>query len=65
MPDGDLINTRFMNYFDQNSGNRCETGVSVPCDTVINLAPNLVEKVIAKHRNVLYRPYQPYCELRG
>ena len=64
MPDEDVIDTRFMKYFDQDRGNRCEIGFSAPYDTVVNLASNLVEKAISKHKKGLDRPYRTDCELR-
>lgn len=65
MPDKDVINIRFINYFDQDNGSRCKTGFSVPYDTVINLTRSLLGKAICKHRKVLDRSYRPDCELRG
>ena len=64
MPDKDIINIRFINYFDQDSGSRCKTGFFVPYDTVTNLTRSLVEKAIYKHRKVLKRPYRPDRKLR-
>ena len=64
MPDEDVIDTRFMNYFDQDHGNRCEIGFSTPYDIVANLASNLVEKATSKHKKGLDRPYRKDCEIR-
>ena len=44
MPDEDVINTRFMNYFDQDCGNRCEIGFSAAYETVANLALTKLKK---------------------
>ena len=64
MPDEDVINTRFMNYFDQDRGNRCEIGYSAPYGIAANLGPKIVKKATSKHKKVLDRPYRTDCELR-
>ena len=64
-PNKDVTNTRFINLFNLDSGNRCKTGFYATYDTVINKERELVEKATTKHRKVLDRTYQSYCELPG
>ena len=52
MLDEDVINTRLMNYLDQDSGNRCETEFSLPYEKGIILAPNILEKAISTEGGV-------------
>ena len=50
---------------DSGSANRYEAPFSVSYDTDINLIPDIVEKAVAGHADVLDLPYPPDCELRG
>jgi len=65
VPNEDFITTRVVNYSDSGSANRYEADFSVSYDTDINLIPDIVEAAVAKHPEVLDRPYPPDCELRG
>ena len=65
VPNEDFIVTRVINYSDNESGNRYEAEFSVSYDTDINKVPDLVEKAVAKHPDVLSKPEPPDCELRG
>jgi len=65
VPNEDFITTRVVNYSDSGSANRYEAPFSVSYDTDINLIPDLVEKAVSQHPEVLDEPYPPDCELRG
>ncbi len=65
VPNEDFITTRVVNFSDGGSANRYEAPFSVSYDTDINLVPDLIEKAVAKHPDVLTMPYPPDCELRG
>ncbi len=65
VPNEDFITTRVVNYSDQGSANRYEAAFSVSYDTDINLVPDIIETAVAKHPEVLSRPFPPDCELRG
>lgn len=65
VPNEDFITTRVVNYSDSGSANRYEAPFSVSYDTDINLVPDIVEKAVATHAEILDAPYPPDCELRG
>jgi|TARA_B110000908_G_scaffold168570_1_gene223763 small-conductance mechanosensitive channel len=65
VPNEDFITTRVINYSDSGSANRYEAPFSVSYDTDINLVPAIVEAAVAKHPDVLDKPYPPDCELMG
>ena len=65
IPNEDFITTRVVNYSDGGSANRYEAPFSVSYKTDINLVPDIIEKAVAKHPDVLDAPYPPDCELRG
>lgn len=65
VPNEDFITTRVVNYSDSGSANRYEAPFSVSYDTDINLVPDIIEAAVAKHPEVLQKPYPPDCELRG
>ena len=65
VPNEDFIITRVVNYSDSGSANRYEADFSVSYDTDINLIPDIIEKAVAKHKDVLNDPFPPDCELRG
>lgn len=65
VPNEDFITTRVVNYSDSGSANRYEAPFSVSYDTDINRVPEIVEAAVAKHKDVLDKPYPPDCELRG
>jgi potassium-dependent mechanosensitive channel len=65
VPNEDFITTRVVNYSDSGSANRYEAPFSVSYDTDINLVPAIVEEAVAKHPEVLIKPFPPDCELRG
>ena len=65
VPNEDFITTRVVNYSDQVSANRYEGPFSVSYDTDINLVPEIIEKAVSQHPEVLSKPYPPDCELRG
>lgn len=65
VPNEDFITTRVVNYSDSGSANRYEAPFSVSYDTDINLVPDIVEKAVATHPEVLNDPFPPDCELRG
>lgn len=65
VPNEDFITTRVVNYSDAGSANRYEAEFSVSYDTDINTVPDIVEKAVATHKDVLKKPYPPDCELRG
>ena len=65
VPNEDFIVTRVTNYSDSGSANRYEADFSVSYDTDINLIPDIVEKAVATHKDVLDDPFPPDCELRG
>lgn len=65
VPNEDFITTRVVNYSDSGSANRYEAPFSVSYDTDINLVPELIEKAVAAHPDVLGAPHPPDCELRG
>ena len=65
VPNEDFITTRVVNYSDQGSANRYEAEFSVSYDTDINLVPDIIEKAVLKHPDVLQTPEPPDCELRG
>jgi small-conductance mechanosensitive channel len=65
VPNEDFIVTRVTNYSDSGSAHRYEAPFSVSYDTDINLVPDIVEKAVAKHKDILSKPFPPDCELRG
>ncbi len=65
IPNEDFITTRVVNYSDSGSANRYEADFSVSYETDINLVPDIIEAAVAKHPDVLDKPYPPDCELRG
>lgn len=65
VPNEDFIVTRVTNYSDSGSANRYEAPFSVSYDTDINLVPDIVERAVATHPEVLDEPFPPDCELRG
>ncbi|MCF6316465.1 MAG: mechanosensitive ion channel [Marinosulfonomonas sp.] len=65
VPNEDFITTRVVNYSDSGSANRYEALFSVSYDTDINKIPAIVEAAVAKHKDILNKPYPPDCELRG
>lgn len=65
VPNEDFITTRVINYSDSGSANRYEAPFSVSYDTDINLVPDIIEKAVATHPEILDTPYPPDCELRG
>lgn len=65
VPNEDFITTRVVNYTDSGSANRYEAAFSVSYDTDINLVPEIVEAAVAKHKDVLDKPFPPDCELRA
>jgi len=65
VPNEDFITTRVVNYSDQGSANRFEAPFSVSYDVDINIVPDIVEKAVATHPDVLTEPYPPDCELRA
>ena len=64
VPNEDFITTRVINYSDSGSANRFEAPFSVTYETDINRVPGIVEAAVAKHPDVLDKPYPPDCELR-
>ncbi|MFT5796173.1 MAG: potassium efflux system protein [Candidatus Azotimanducaceae bacterium] len=65
VPNEDFITTRVVNYSDSGSANRYDAPFSVSYDTDINLVPAIVTAAVAKHPDVLDKPYPPDCELLG
>ncbi len=65
VPNEHFITTRVVNYSDSGSANRYEAPFSVSYDTDINKVPDIIEAAVAKHPDVLEKPYPPDCELRG
>ncbi len=65
VPSEDFITTRVVNYSDSGSANRYEAPFSVSYNTDINLIPDMVEKAVASHPEVLDQPFPPDCELRA
>lgn len=65
VPNEDFITTRVVNYSDQGSANRYEAPFSVSYETDINIVPDIVEKAVATHPDVLDEPFPPDCELRA
>ncbi|MEL7175201.1 MAG: mechanosensitive ion channel domain-containing protein [Pseudomonadota bacterium] len=65
VPNEDFITTRVVNLSDQGSANRYEAAFSVSYDTDINLVPDIIEKAVSTHPDVLQTPEPPDCELRG
>ena len=65
VPNEDFITTRVVNYSDSGSANRYEAPFSVSYDTDINLVPDIVEKAVSKHPEILPAPLPPDCELRS
>lgn len=65
VPNEDFITTRVTNYSDSGSATRYEAPFSVSYDTDINAIPDLIEAAVARHPDVLDKPYPPDCELRG
>lgn len=65
VPNEDFITTRVVNYSDSGSANRYEAPFSVSYDTDINKVPAIVEAAVARHKDVLDKPFPPDCELRG
>ncbi len=65
VPNEDFITTRVVNYSDSGSANRYEAPFSVSYNTDINVLPDIVEQAVAKHPEVLDKPFPPDCELRG
>lgn len=65
VPNEDFITTRVVNYSDSGSANRYEADFSVSYDTDINKIPDIINKAVAKHPEVLEKPFPPDCELKG
>ena len=65
IPNEDFITTRVVNYSDSGSANRYEAPFSVSYGTDINLVPDIIEKAVSQHADILNDPYPPDCELRG
>ncbi|MHA6262954.1 mechanosensitive ion channel family protein [Arenibacterium sp. CAU 1754] len=65
VPNEDFITTRVVNYSDSGSANRYEADFSVSYDTDINIVPDIINKAVAKHPEVLDKPFPPDCELKG
>lgn len=65
VPNEDFITTRVVNYSDSGSANRYDAPFSVSYDTDINLVPAIVTAAVAKHPDVLDKPYPLDCELLG
>ncbi|MEB8387464.1 mechanosensitive ion channel [Rhodobacteraceae bacterium KMM 6894] len=65
VPNEDFITTRVVNYSDAGSANRYEAPFSVSYDTDINLVPDIVERAVSTHPEILALPYPPDCELRA
>ncbi|QIE45405.1 mechanosensitive ion channel [Pseudohalocynthiibacter aestuariivivens] len=65
VPNEDFITTRVVNYSDQGSANRFEAPFSVSYDVDINIIPEIVEKAVSTHPEVLDEPFPPDCELRA
>lgn len=65
VPNEDFITTRVVNFSDGGSANRYEAPFSVSYDTDINKVPDLIEKAVSTHPDVLSKPFPPDCELRG
>ncbi|WP_299303277.1 mechanosensitive ion channel domain-containing protein [uncultured Litoreibacter sp.] len=65
VPNEDFITTRVINYSDSGSANRFEAPFSVTYETDINRVPDIVERAVATHKDVLSEPFPPDCELRG
>ncbi|WP_136442866.1 mechanosensitive ion channel family protein [Pacificoceanicola onchidii] len=65
VPNEDFITTRIVNYSDQGSANRYEVPFSVSYDTDINLVPDIIERAVATHPDVLDDPFPPDCEWRA
>ncbi len=63
VPNEDFITTRIINWSDAGSGNRYNADFSVSYDTDINLVPDIVEKAVSSHPNILSEPFPPDCEL--
>ena len=63
VPNEDFITTRVANYSDSGSANRYEAPFSVSYDTDINLVPDIMEKAVSKHPEVLAEPFPQICEL--
>jgi len=63
VPNEDFITTRIVNWSDAGSGNRYNADFSVSYDTDINLVPDIVEKAVSTHPEVLQKPFKPDCEL--
>jgi small-conductance mechanosensitive channel len=61
VPNEDFITTRVINYSDQGSANRYEAPFTGSDDTDINLVPDIVEAAVAKHPEVLDKPFPPDC----
>lgn len=65
VPNEDFITTRVVNYSDAGSANRYEAPFSVSYDVDINRVPDIVERAVATHPDILSLPYPPDCELRA
>ncbi|MCZ4353302.1 mechanosensitive ion channel [Roseovarius aestuarii] len=65
VPNEDFITTRVVNYSDAGSANRYEAPFSVSYDVDINRVPDIVERAVATHPDVLTQPEPPDCELRA
>ncbi|MEM9583659.1 MAG: mechanosensitive ion channel domain-containing protein [Pseudomonadota bacterium] len=65
VPNEDFITTRVINYSDSGSANRFEAPFSVTYETDINRVPDIVEKAVSGHPDVLSEPFPPDCELRA
>jgi len=65
VPNEDFITTRVINYSDAGSANRYEAPFSVSYDVDINIIPDIVEKAVATHPDILDEPFPPDCELRA
>ena len=65
VPNEDFITTRVTNYSDSGSANRYEVDFSVSYDTDINKVPEIIQKAVLTHPEVLSEPELPDVELRG
>lgn len=65
VPNEDFITTRVVNYSDSGSANRYEAPFQVSYGTDINRVPDIIEAAVAKHPEVLAKPFPPDCELRA
>ncbi|MDD9910247.1 MAG: mechanosensitive ion channel [Ahrensia sp.] len=65
VPNEDFIVTRVTNYSDAGSAKRYEVPFSVSYDSDVNMIPDIIETAVAKHPDVLEKPFPPDCELRA